>query len=66
MAQIANSPVAGAFIMVLGNIIIIALEGLIVLIQGLRLEYYELFSKYFKGDGREYMPIRLIEDMEEM
>lgn len=65
MAKIANSAVAGAFIMVLGNIIIIGLEGLIVLIQGLRLEYYELFSKYFKGDGKEYMPIRLIE-MEEM
>ena len=57
---------AGLLIMILGNIIIIGLEGLIVLIQGLRLEYYELFSKYFKGDGREYMPVRLIEDMEEM
>ena len=66
MGQIANSPVAGVLIMFLGNVIIIGLEGLIVLIQGLRLEYYELFSKYFKGDGREYMPIRLIEDMEEM
>ena len=66
MAKIANAPVAGLLIMILGNIIIIGLEGLIVLIQGLRLEYYELFSKYFKGDGREYMPVRLIEDMEEM
>lgn len=66
MANIANSPVAGALIMVLGNVIIIGLEGLIVLIQGLRLEYYELFSKYFRGDGREYMPVRIIENMEEM
>lgn len=65
MAKIANSPVMGAAILVLGNIIIIGLEGLIVLIQGLRLEYYELFSKYFKGDGKTYIPIKFIEEAEE-
>lgn len=37
-----------------GNILIIGLEGLIVFIQGLRLEFYELFSKYYKGDGVAY------------
>lgn len=42
--------------MILGNVIIIGLEGLIVFIQGLRLEYYELFSKYFSGTGYEYNP----------
>jgi V/A-type H+-transporting ATPase subunit I len=46
-------------VLVLGNIIIIGLEGLIVFIQGLRLEYYELFSKYYEGGGIEYTPIRL-------
>lgn len=45
--------------MVLGNVIIIGLEGLIVFIQGLRLEYYELFSKYFTGTGYEYNPCYL-------
>lgn len=64
MAQIANNQVAGLLIMIIGNVIIIGLEGLIVLIQGLRLEYYELFSKYFKGDGREYMPIQLVDTEE--
>ena len=53
-------------ILVLGNIIIIGLEGLIVLIQGLRLEYYELFSKYFKGDGKSYIPVKFIEEAEEI
>ena len=40
----------------LGNIIIIGLEGLIVFIQGLRLFYYELFSKYYSGDGILFIP----------
>ena len=42
---------------ILGNIIIIGLEGLIVFIQGLRLEFYELFSKYYQGDGIPFEPI---------
>ncbi len=66
MAKIANSPFIGMAILVLGNIIIIGLEGLIVLIQGLRLEYYELFSKYFKGDGKSYIPVKFIEEAEEV
>lgn len=65
MAKIANSPFISVAILVLGNIIIIGLEGLIVLIQGLRLEYYELFSKYFKGDGKTYIPVKFIEEAEE-
>ena len=43
---------------VLGNIIIISLEGLIVGIQALRLEYYELFYRFFTGNGRPYKPLR--------
>ena len=42
---------------IIGNIIVIALEGLIVAIQVLRLEYYELFSRFYSGDGKEYIPI---------
>lgn len=43
-------------VMIFGNILIIALEGLIVGIQGLRLEYYELFSRFFKGEGEVFKP----------
>jgi V/A-type H+-transporting ATPase subunit I len=43
----------------LGNIVIIALEGGIVAIQALRLMYYEGFSRFFSGDGTEFMPLRL-------
>ena len=43
---------------IIGNIIVIVLEGLIVAIQVLRLEYYELFSRFYTGDGKEYKPLR--------
>lgn len=49
-------------VIVLGNVFVILLEGLVVTIQGVRLEYYELFSKYFAGDGVLYRPFRLGEE----
>ncbi len=45
--------------LVLGNLFVLVLEGAIVTIQALRLEYYEGFSRYFSGDGREFQPLRL-------
>lgn len=44
-------------ISIIGNIIVIVLEGLIVGIQTLRLEYYELFSRFYDGSGKEYKSI---------
>jgi V/A-type H+-transporting ATPase subunit I len=44
---------------VLGNVFILVLEGGIVMIQVMRLEYYEGFSRYFSGDGHEFTPLRL-------
>lgn len=46
-------------ILLFGNILILTLEGLVVFIQGLRLQYYEMFSKYFKGDGVAFNPVRI-------
>ena len=43
---------------IIGNVIVIVLEGLIVAIQVLSLEYYELFSRFYSGDGKEYKPLR--------
>jgi V/A-type H+-transporting ATPase subunit I len=43
----------------LGNAVIIGLEGGIVAIQALRLMYYEGFSRFFSGDGRAFVPLRL-------
>ncbi len=45
--------------LVLGNVFIIVLEGTIVTIQTLRLEYYEGFSRYFYGDGTPFRPLRV-------
>ena len=42
---------------VLGNLFIVILEGAIVTIQVLRLEYYEGFSRFFSGDGRAFSPL---------
>lgn len=39
-----------------GNLFVCAMEGLIVGIQVLRLEYYEMFSRFYKGTGREFKP----------
>ncbi|MES9858277.1 MAG: V-type ATPase 116kDa subunit family protein [Sedimenticola sp.] len=51
---------AGHWMMVIGgNIFILVLEGAIVTIQVLRLEYYEGFSRFYAGDGREFKPLRL-------
>ncbi|PVV27247.1 MAG: V-type ATP synthase subunit I, partial [gamma proteobacterium symbiont of Ctena orbiculata] len=44
---------------VLGNIFILVLEGLIVAIQVLRLEFYEGFSRFYSGDGKAFKPLTL-------
>lgn len=59
MAALAGGGVGGFVIMVLGNILVIALEGLSAGIQSLRLNYYEFFSRYFTGKGIAYEPIGL-------
>ncbi|MDR0316460.1 MAG: V-type ATP synthase subunit I [Treponema sp.] len=46
------------FLMLIGNTIIIVLEGLIVAIQVLRLQYYEFFGKFFTERGVEFVPFR--------
>ena len=43
-------------VIVLGNLFVCGMEGLIVGIQVLRLEYYELFSRFYHGSGRAFKP----------
>ena len=52
-------------IVILGNLFVIGFEGMIVSIQTLRLEYYELFSKFFSGGGIPYQPLSLLPRKEE-
>ena len=43
-------------VIVLGNVFVACLEALLVAIQVLRLEYYEMFSRFYKGSGRAFDP----------
>ena len=44
------------FGVIFGNLFVCGFEGLIVGIQVLRLEYYEMFSRFYKGSGRAFDP----------
>ncbi len=60
--QIAAMPgniVLQILIMILGNVLVIVLEGLSAGIQSLRLNYYEFFTKYFTGHGMAFEPVGL-------
>ena len=45
---------AGVAVLFFGNIFVMVLEGLIVGIQTLRLEYYEMFSRYYDAGGVQF------------
>jgi len=50
----------GHWLMILfGNLFILVLEGAIVIIQVLRLEYYEGFTRFYAGDGKVFRPLKL-------
>lgn len=59
IAEMTGSMAGSIIIYIIANIIAIGLEGLVVLIQCLRLEFYELFSRYYKGNSNSYDPIRI-------
>ena len=45
-------------VIVIGNLFVMALEGLIVGIQVLRLEFYEIFSRFFDATGEPFKPVK--------
>lgn len=55
MSELAGGA-GGLLITIIGNVIVIVLEGMIVAIQVIRLQYYEFFSKFFSETGREFKP----------
>ncbi len=59
MAAMPGNVVAEILIMILGNVLVIVLEGLSAGIQSLRLNYYEFFTKYFTGRGMAFEPVGL-------
>ena len=55
-------PAVSVIIIILGNLFVMALEALLVSIQALRLEFYEMFSRFFAGSGRPFEPIDLTKE----
>lgn len=54
--------VGGIIVVIFGNMLTIGLEGLIVGIQCMRLEYYEIFSRFYNGGGRTFLAAHVSED----
>lgn len=50
--------IGGLIVLIAGNALIIVLEGMIVAIQVIRLQYYEFFSKFFHETGKEFKPFK--------
>ncbi len=45
-------------VIILGNALVAGLEGLVVGIQVLRLEYYEMFSRFYSGSGKPFISFK--------
>lgn len=58
LAEMFGGGVGTVIVQVIGNIFVTGFEGLIVGIQVLRLEFYELFSRYFRVGGKPFNPIK--------
>jgi V/A-type H+/Na+-transporting ATPase subunit I len=50
---------AAVLLLVVGNLLAFTLEAVVAGVQALRLEYYELFSRVFLGQGRPFRPWHL-------
>jgi V/A-type H+/Na+-transporting ATPase subunit I len=59
LAQVRFGSVLSIVAVVAGNVLVIFLEGLTVSVQVLRLEYYEFFTRFFRGGGEPYRPFSL-------
>ena len=57
LAEMTPNVVFYALVVVIGNIAVMGLEGLFVAIQVLRLEFYEMFSRFFEADGEPFRPL---------
>ncbi len=57
LAYATTSVVTGLIIMVLGNVVIIALEALVVSVQTTRLVLFEFFTRFLRAEGRRFQPL---------
>lgn len=59
--MIINTTGGNPIAIFLGSLAVIALEGLVIFIHTTRLVWVEWFSKFYKGEGRAFKPLRLEE-----
>jgi V/A-type H+-transporting ATPase subunit I len=57
LSDATTSMLFTALILLLGNVLIIALEGLVVSIQTTRLVLFEFFIRFLHGEGRPFRPL---------
>ena len=57
LAEASGNAVAMAIVLVLGNALILVVEGLVVSIQTTRLVLFEFFTRFFRAEGREFRPL---------
>ena len=51
---------AAVVVFMIGTAVAFALEALVAGVQALRLEYYEIFSRIFTGEGRRFRPWHIL------
>ena len=59
LAETVGGGVGYALVVIVGNVLVMVLEALLVAIQVLRLEYYEMFSRFYSGEGRVFEPVKV-------
>jgi V/A-type H+-transporting ATPase subunit I len=57
LAEATPSAAGWWVVLVAGNLLIIALEGLVVSIQTTRLILFEFFIRFLRGEGRPFRPV---------
>ncbi len=62
LAEMVGGVVGYTVVVIIGNGIVMALEALLVAIQVLRLDYYEIFSRFYIGEGRPFKPVTARKD----
>ncbi len=57
LSQSSGHPLLGGLITILGNVLILVIEGLVVTVQTTRLVLFEFFIRFLHGEGRSFRPL---------
>ena len=57
LAGLTDHAWAAFLVLLLGNLLVIVLEGLVVSVQTTRLILFEFFIRFLKGEGRPFRPL---------